>query len=339
LDGLRAISVGLVIVSHEALPSLNFLPQGIRNNGAIGVIMFFVLSGFLITRLLLVEIDRFGRLNIARFYARRAFRIFPPFYVYILVAAAAGALHLYPNPPGIANVLAAATYTVNYVPRYADWVLGHAWTLCIEEQFYLFWPLCLAFVPRRSALWIAVAVFALSPFIRVANYYIDPQSLGGLGRMFHTHADGLMIGCCIALAADQKTFGRILRAMRHPFTVSVAVCVIVFISPLYRDSFRQSIGFTLDALCCASVMMFAVSHENTWLGRIINSSLFKHVGVISYSLYLWQQLFTGPNNFFRPWNLLAVLACAEASYWWVERPSLRLRDRVLGSFQFATARK
>jgi peptidoglycan/LPS O-acetylase OafA/YrhL len=244
------------------------------------------------------------------------------------VVAVAGALHLYPNPASLANVLAAATYTINYLPRFADWVLGHVWTLSIEEQFYLLWPLCLAFVSKRRALWIALAVIALSPFIRIANYTLDHQSLGSIGRMFHTRADGLMIGCAIALAMNLKMFERTLRVLRHPFTASLAVGIILLFAPRYPSSFRQSFGFTLDALCCASVLLFSVSQKDTGIGRVLNSRLFKHLGVISYSLYLWQELFCGPDTYRPPWNLLAVLACAEASYWWVERPSLRLRDRI-----------
>lgn len=140
LDGLRAISIVMVLVAHASGTRLFPVPASAGNLlglGEFGVHVFFVISGFLITGLLLDELARTNRVDLRRFYLRRALRIFPPYYTYLAVVfllALAGALQLAPR-----DMAHGLTYTSNYYPA-RSWFLGHTWSLSVEEQFYLLWP-------------------------------------------------------------------------------------------------------------------------------------------------------------------------------------------------------
>src|SRR6185503_4239118 len=171
LDGLRGISILMVLFGHLT-GTRNFLPREFGritgDLGNLGVRVFFIISGYLITSLLFHEIEKRGRVDLKGFYIRRVFRIFPAFYAYLAVigaAAALGLVHL-----GRWDAVAAATYTVNYVPDRA-WVVGHIWSLSVEEQFYLLWPATLLLLPaaapvaeakRRGAVRVAIAVILLA---------------------------------------------------------------------------------------------------------------------------------------------------------------------------------
>ena len=162
LDGLRALSVVAVILGHTESALLDRIPFSASfRNGGQGVAVFFVISGFLITHLLIKELRREGQISLHRFYLRRTFRIFPPFYFYLLVVAFLSLLQKVPVKA--TSMLAAATYTWNYVPSAEGWILGHSWSLAIEEQFYLLWPACMAYFSRRTNLSIAAGVILLSP--------------------------------------------------------------------------------------------------------------------------------------------------------------------------------
>jgi peptidoglycan/LPS O-acetylase OafA/YrhL len=149
LDGCRAISVFLVLFGHACetknLDFSRYLPR-LGQVATLGVTVFFVISGYLITSLLLEEERRHGRISLSMFYLRRAFRIWPVAYAYIAVVAAlqaAGALTL----PRY-NLLYAATFTMNLAPQ-GSWWLGHLWSLAVEEQFYFVWPAVFLFTRGR----------------------------------------------------------------------------------------------------------------------------------------------------------------------------------------------
>jgi peptidoglycan/LPS O-acetylase OafA/YrhL len=275
---------------------------------------------------MLSEQDKTGRLSLKNFYVRRAFRIFPPYYTYLAVVLIAGAVHLY--PVHWESLLGAATYTLNYFPKTQEtWLVAHCWSLCIEEQFYLLWPTCLAFLPRHICLRLAAVIVVLSPLVRIATYYADPDRLGDLYVMSYTHADALMVGSFIALALSLKQFGRTLHFFKLPSVAVVAAGILILLSPYYSNRFRLSAGLTLDGICAGALLLYSISHAESIVGRVLNQRFVKHIGIISYSLYLWQQMFTGPDTRLPPWNLLAAVACAEASFWCIEKPSFILRDR------------
>jgi peptidoglycan/LPS O-acetylase OafA/YrhL len=333
LDGLRAFSIALVILSHSFSGSSRlsgYQSLEISLLGQYGVDIFFVISGFLITYLLVKEINATGTISLKRFYLRRFFRIFPAFYVFLLVLAilwgtgvVAIDLHTY---------IRVATYTSNYYRGASGWLLGHCWSLSLEEQFYLLWPPCLALFGKRTSAFLAFGIIVLSPASRLISYVLAPSFRGMEGIMLHTRLDTIMFGCAIALVYDHQVFDRLLKKFLHPALAMFAAFFFLVLSPYiearFAARFTWPIGYTLRGVCVSVVLLYVVRNPVSVAGRFLNSRLIRHLGVVSYSLYLWQQLFTGPRTFWFPLNLLAILACAEASFFLIERPAFKLRDLI-----------
>ena len=336
LDGMRAISILLVVIAHS---SLNFsrwikLPLGTYLLFAhLGVSVFFVISGFLITGLLLKEWDATGTIRLKRFYLRRAFRIFPPFYLYlaiILVLVLAGVFHT----PLRAFFFAAIYCTDYYFGPGAGFVgLQHTWSLSVEEQFYLLWPAALRLLGKRKAAYLAGVLILISPFFRGVSYMIlEPQHRAMINRMFHSSMDTIMFGCLLALLWKNDRFQRLLPILTSSWLMAGSVFFLVLLNPLLESHFygRYSLlfGMTLEGITISLITLFVVKRPDTLPGRVLNTPVLRHIGVISYSLYLWQSILTAGAGRFFPFNLVAILVCAELSYWAVERPSQRLRDRL-----------
>jgi len=196
LDGLRAISIILVLLGHlsrtQGVPRINL---GIGEYARLGVVVFFVISGFLITRLLLDEQAKKGRVSLRMFYARRSLRLFPASFAYIAVVSGLWALDLVVMNAG--DLWHSITYTVNYMPE-SSWEVRHLWSLSVEEQFYLLWPLAFVLLGRKRSIWALAAVVLLGPVAR----YIDWRYLTGTPyhgvRMFPMVADSLATGCLLA---------------------------------------------------------------------------------------------------------------------------------------------
>ena len=337
LYGLRAISILLVILSHCFLHSrphdlLTKLLLALSGNGSVGVSIFFVISGFLITILLLKERSRFGSIDITDFYLRRVFRILPAFVVYISVIAALTSAGILTVPSQ--QFWHALTFTMDYVPE-KNWFLGHVWSLSVEEQFYLIWPLLVVLCSRRVLAVIAGAVILLGPFIRMADRVLLPGTRFEIEYMAHTRADMLMFGCLIALCFQHDRLHALLRISNSFRLPGISTLFLFVISPLLELRFGgvyiKTIGYTLQGLSISFILLYLVTRPHGISGRMFNSKLAIHIGAISYSLYLWQELFLG----FRQFNMLSTLLrigaaflLAEASYFFVESPMLRLKQRI-----------
>lgn len=185
LDGLRAVGIIFVIVCHLQYV-VSWHPRGIvkaiwNGLGPLGVNIFFGLSGYLITHLLVKEFRRSGTVSLKNFYMRRALRIFPAFYVYLGVICSLVIWGVLEIPT--AQLARAAIYLTNYFPCYGTpdfWFVGHTWSLAVEEQFYLFWPVMLFLVGVGRGKWLALLLIVLMPVIRVGGYYLLPSIRGSL---------------------------------------------------------------------------------------------------------------------------------------------------------------
>jgi peptidoglycan/LPS O-acetylase OafA/YrhL len=341
LDGLRAISVLLVVAAHmkgSLVRLVPLIPSWLYTFwGTLGVETFFVISGFLITHLLLKELYTTGTVSLRRFYFRRALRIFPPFYAYMAVALAltlagfsAGELRAF---------VVAGTYTWNYLGT-GSHLLEHTWSLSLEEQFYLLWPAALVFFGARKSIKLAVWVILLSPVSRIITYFLAPGLRALLAAMLHTGLDSIMFGCLLALLWRNVRFNRFVEPLVRGWAAAVAAFFILILGPVllqarFRGSYFLIFGLTVNALCLSQILLYVVRVPNSPLGRLLNTPVLRHLGVISYSLYLWQQVFTPvKSDWFLPWCLPAILACAELSYWCVELPALRLRERLEYTFHW-----
>ena len=341
LDGLRAVAIVLVVVGHglNSIPSPPGLVRFISpivGNGHLGVCLFFTLSGYLITYLLLRERDRRGAISLGAFYLRRVLRIFPAAYAYLATVALLATL-------GVVDVkwrelVQAAFYVWNYSFTQSAWFLSHFWSLCLEEQFYLLWPAFLAFTGRSRAVAGAVVVIVVMPIARMATYFSWPSARGHILIMAHTSLDAMMYGCLAALLQNDPRFQRAMAALFRWRAHLVTLVFLLVISPLlemrFRGSYYLPVGGSLNSAGCTLLMLWALHNPGSRVGTWLNSPVVVHLGTVSYSLYIWQELFLAPPRFALPWigvfplNELCAVAAAEFSYWVIERPFLSLKGRM-----------
>lgn len=313
LDGLRAISITLVVLSHLAR-SGHVALDGAGTYGALGVHIFFVLSGYLITGLLLKEHDRTSEISLKDFYVRRAFRLFPAAFVFLAVVIA-----IYWRQMSVYHVLAAVFYVAN-MDLSRPWIFGHLWSLSIEEQFYLLWPFAVKrWFRHRTA--ILIGVFFFAPLFRTALYAFKAHN--GLINSLPVHADELAIGCLLAIFAP--------RLPRIPGYVASGMTLLVILSPWFpantptRTLFMLFIFRPLVHVAIAGTVLHVIQVPY----RALNWAPIAWLGKISYSIYLWQELFCINNALpYGYWLLLPTLAAACLSYYLVEQPMLRLREKL-----------
>lgn len=345
----------MVIVSHASgwsnLPKSGVLHVIVvlLGQGGLGVDIFFVISGFLITTLLLQEQERTGTIHLSRFYFRRTMRIFPPFYVYLAVATAIALL--WHRPLHWHLLLAVAGYMTNVVPyawisgQPSFWYVAHTWSLAVEEQFYLLWPFLLALVPRRRAVQLSGAVLLAAPLLRLLAHAFLP--------VYHTAAqwyylppavlDLLVFGGLFALVNRQDAArARLLQWLRPAllwpaFLVLATAHLMMVHTPAW---FGSLVLVSATGFCSVLLLAWVVLCPGTIVGRVLNWTPLRHIGLISYSLYLWQQIFTGPYWTPTGWrNVASIFAVAELSFWCVERPSLRLRGFLENRLGFGVLQK
>ena len=212
--------------------------------------------------------------------------------------------------------------------------IGHSWSLSIEELFYIFWPLTLAIGHRRQrAVHVAIALILLMPVVRLALYFLAPPLRGHENFMVQGWVDTMMIGCMLALVKGRPEWEQIHRRILKPWTVAVLTFIGFFLLPALliwlpkkvSSVFDLALKPTLLALCIGGILVYLIENPSGVVGRIKNNPVVRHIGVLSYSLYLWQQLFMSEKLNLLPYGYLYVFVAAEFSYWVVERPSLRLR--------------
>ncbi|MFN2532273.1 MAG: acyltransferase family protein [Pyrinomonadaceae bacterium] len=333
LDGLRAVSICLVMVSH-LFGTRGFLPEtglaSVFELGELGVRVFFVISGFLITSIVLRELESSGRIRLSKFYFRRTVRIFPPYYAFLtllVLLTLLGVLNL-----TSADEFHALTYTSNYFPQ-RSWSVAHTWSLAVEEQFYLLWPATLLLTGKRKALGLALAVILVSPFLRLILWRFSASPSMEIGIRFETIADSIATGCLLSGFRQwlhrQTLYNRLLSSKLF-FLVPALVLVANAVHDRPRLSFF--FGFTIMNVGIALSIDWCLRNSFGWTGRFLNARPVVFIGVISYSVYLWQQIFLNRYSdaiFCRfPLNFICAIAAALLSFWLIERPSLALRQRI-----------
>ena len=329
LDGVRAISIGLVLAAHAiGTGAIPMHKRAAHLFGDVGVRTFFVLSGFLITTLLIREHAKHGSISLKNFYVRRVLRIFPAFYLYLAVAAVLAALGWVALGSG--DMLAAATYTMNFhVDR--EWTTGHLWSLAVEEQFYLVWPFVVVALGFGRSWGFAIGAFALAPVVRLAIWYGAPDHRALVDQAFPCVFDALATGCLLALARDRLVttlwFRRILDAWWFWWIPGLFIGSLI----VTRPWIQYGVSMTLANVGIAIVMLRCVTRPETMIGRILETPALAWIGTLSYSLYLWQQLFVNrhADGFIHafPLNIACAFAAAIACHYIVERPILKLSSR------------
>lgn len=320
LDGLRAVSIGLVFLGHlfttTNYPN-NRVTASLAQFSHFGVQVFFVISGFLITSLLLEERRSKGKVDLRAFYLRRGFRIMPPAFAYIAFATAMRFVLRRPVAPKYVAV--ALTYTTCYFDS-GPWVLRHLWSLSVEEQFYLFWPIVLvaAFGLRRRTCW---AILCVSPIARLAYQNYAPALVD---YAFPAVADSLAAGCLLALYRPE-----LQRLPKWTYTTPITLGLVIaaFAS---NQVYRQPVIYwgIVPLVIAAAIHNLVVRKD--WL---LNNRAVAYIGALSYSLYLFQQPFLTQSATTNRWssfpiNIALAVSFALMSYYLVERPMIRIGRRI-----------
>lgn len=342
LNGLRALSVITVVLFHLSAQHYelffnqsNFLVDTFFkfvSHGYMGVNFFFIISGFLITLLLLEEEKKTGTILVKKFYIRRMLRIFPAYYfmLYVyLILQLLGVLHI-----PVASWITALTFT-KYFNWSLDWYTAHAWSLSIEEQFYLAWPL-IFLCGNKSRKYTAIILALAVPANRIFLHFHPVEWMNRL--TIFLRIDAIAIGCLTALYKDQILL--ILEKYWRPAFYFSCTCLF-FLLPAYhwieKIPFLSamlipigSIDGTFANLLYATILLCSIyGPQGIWF-KFLNSRAASFVGKISYSIYLWQTFFlSDEKDFLRrfPVNVLMILIVATSSYYVIERPFLKLKSR------------
>jgi peptidoglycan/LPS O-acetylase OafA/YrhL len=296
--------------------------------------LFFVLSGFLITGLLDREKLQTAHISLSTFYMRRILRLFPALFCFLAGLCLLIRLGVVTDTP-LYTVVTCLIYVRNIWGQGTS--TAHVWSLSIEEQFYMFWPWIMRALSRVAALWFAMAgVIAISVYRMVAIHLRWSDYGTGVG-VFYIRSwyrfDSILIGCVIALWLCRSTnlgFQSYLSGMVLPAFLWPSVIVWTLWGEAVTHVWYLTVQMILAALILVHLLL---SRETAYLAAF-SHPVAGWFGRISYSWYLWQQLFTafstptwhGLRIF--PFNLIASLLIAVASYKWIERPFLRLKDRV-----------
>lgn len=335
LDGWRAIAVLLVTIHHDSVYSALGLTSGWLNaHGAVGVDIFFGISGLLICSRLLDEERATGRIDLRSFYIRRAFRIVPPALIYLLLIAVlawAGVIIVLPK-----EWFGALLYYRNYgrlsmTPGFHSYYTGHFWSLAIEEHFYLILPGILALAPKRWRVPILAALVGVVGCWRVYRQQTRPWVY--LQQHTDTRLDALLVPALFAIALGSPSARKVLTALTK-FWPGMVVLVIALLSVSGLQILKP---FGLEVLI-PLILIGTVTHNSSLLAFVFELPPIKWLGRISYSLYLWQPLFfvghflpwSRPLGFLQDfparWGVL--LACATISYYFLEKPLMAVGHRL-----------
>jgi len=335
LDGVRAIAILAVMAAHFRRDAVAFPRRG----GFLGVDVFYVLSGFLITSLLCEEWAKTGLIRLRLFYARRALRLLPAFFtmvsVYVLWAATLGPrqwLH-----KELIEAVTAVLYSENL---FRAFTLNHSspppanglvptWTLSAEEQFYVLWPIILIALIRfrglRAATIFAGVVFSAQAIFRGFMYHHHWH------QFFFTRPDSLLVGCLLALLLAQGV------SWRPPTWLgwASAAAVVVGLTSATRATYMLAYGFPLFALATGLTLWTVVTRAEWAVTQLLEFRPLVGIGRISYGLYLWQlPVFCAVERYVAHLRVAAPLAVvltfvvALISYRFVELPFLRLKSRL-----------
>jgi peptidoglycan/LPS O-acetylase OafA/YrhL len=337
LDGWRAIAILSVIFCHESILKFGaFSTKWLYLYGDRGVDLFFSISGILICTRLLEEEDKNGFISLRGFYIRRFFRILPPAIFYLVTVSILGFFGII--SVHIRELVAALCFFRNYTRLLGNIDIhnavftGHFWSLSVEEHFYLLLPGLLAFTKKRYRISILLILIALVGVNRAYQLNIDHRSWINIRWHSDVRLDALLIPAAIAIWVHAAKRKRSLDGFAKfwPMFLVLAIALI----PIWEGT---SLKATALALVFSLVVIGSVLHPQNILGKILESKPLRYIGRISYSLYLWQQLFMTSNFYGRrplgmlevwPINILMSFACAILSYYVIEKPIIRLGHRI-----------
>jgi peptidoglycan/LPS O-acetylase OafA/YrhL len=329
LDGLRAVAAMLVVADHCRVPGFN--------PGYFGVDLFFVLSGFLITRLLVDELDSQDRIDLPRFYLRRFLRLAPPL---LLLLAAYLALAPMAWPQFSFNEhLRDAGLTGFYLSDYAMafWhypkALQHSWSLSVEQRFYFIWPFAVLLLARTEPRWRIAGLFGI--YLLATAWRIFEYGHAGWTATyfrFDTRMSGLIVGALLAMWLPRM--GRISERTANIVGILGCAALVICLSIGHWRGPWSLVWLTSLAEMAAVGLLISASVQSSWVSTTLSARPLVAVGIISYGVYLWHYPVAVYFRGFLPWyqtlpiTLILTFATATASYLAVERPLQRFRRNL-----------
>jgi peptidoglycan/LPS O-acetylase OafA/YrhL len=330
------------LTRHLIVPGKHILfPFDLFRDGGFGVNVFFVISGFLITKLLLEEEELNKKISLKDFYIRRCLRIFPAYYFVLFV-------YFILQLSGILSFEHQSWFASVFYLKYfymSDWETGHFWSLSVEEHFYLFWPVVFSLFPKRRVeialiVIVSVMLFQLNTYTSTIGFPVFLRQ-----ESFFLRADAIMMGCLTAIYYE-KIITFLDKRKYLAYTVPLIILAIAFFNSGILTNLNytrklhlgillislgiQSANGIITNLLISLLMVVSIQFSFTVWFKFLNSAILNFIGKLSYSLYLWQQLFFSDRiGIFgkAPLNLLMIFAAALFSYYLIEKPFLRLKNK------------
>lgn len=345
LDGLRALAVTVVYIFHATKP--------LSTGGFIGVDIFFVISGFLITALLVKEWNKYAGINFKNFYIRRALRLLPALILLLIVYLIVTQTFLRGVVKGATeqawgDVLIVLFYVSNWTRALGlgrPNVLGHAWSLSTEEQFYMLWPPILFLLLRyvRTPKRIALVAFAGGLLVALHRYSmaINGASIERMSTGLDTRLDGILMGCGLGVLYISGLLPRTLKFQKLAnvlAVISVLVLLTLNFTVSYFDRESYMYWLLLANVATLFILLQLAVVEKSWLKWVLELPPLIYIGKISYGLYLYHMpilTFMGELGF-HSWTRLVILgpitlAVAMLSYKYLETPFLNLKDKFIAA--------
>lgn len=343
LDGLRCISILLVIISHAGFGHI--VP------GGLGVTIFFFISGYLITYLLLSEHHKSGEINLYKFYLRRFWRLLPP--VLVFISAASILVYLVNHRLPVDQLAASLLYFANYykiffhfdmIANIAPSPFNILWSLAIEEHFYLLFAPLLALTIRTKGYIKIVLLFLFLPLIiRVSSVEIFPDLLKEGGYCYsatETRIDSIAFGCFLAIVSFYNSFAWLSAAFKRLPTFWISTALLLLTLLIRNQYFRETIRYTIQNIAILGIIGSILMSSNPFIltiKKILSCQIFVHLGKLSYSLYLyhWLSLIIttltyGKDLLTWRWQIcywILTFIFTYISYFIVEIPTLKFRRR------------
>lgn len=337
-NALRAFSVFLVVITHldfsVLFPNTDFFMLRVwpMISGSFGVQIFFVLSGFLITRILLHEKQKKQSISIKNFFIKRVLRLFPPLIIFFILIGIANLFGYILNAKE--SLLYGVFYIYNFVPK-AIYLseMGHLWSLGVEEQFYLTWPFLVAFTKKIKAL-----IFIGMLFILVCCCFIvfmqnsELANLYFIERWFIPASCPIIVGCLGAILNVHYT--SVVNSICSHKTLILLSIILTYSFTIYAPEMLVPLGILTRSIAIVLVLQLIVlSQDKKWVQALEFKPLV-YVGTISYGIYMYQGFFLrtggGSSVWFQqfPSNIIFALALAVISYELIEKPILKLKNRL-----------
>jgi peptidoglycan/LPS O-acetylase OafA/YrhL len=330
LDGWRALSASMVLIGHflgyqhtQKISHYPLLVSTVFHMSFLGVQIFFVISGFVICRLLLREESRHGAFSLKAFYVRRVCRIVPPFYLYLATVSLLGWLGLLEITG--TQVAKAGFFLADFRSLSASWITGHSWSLAVEEQFYLFFPPALWLTPRRwrAAVGSGICVVCIASILLISFTKWNATVSAGVMEGF------LCISCGVMTALHEDKVRAVARKI-PAFVVLLLAAMLMLHTFADLNEWKAALYQVLAVPPAIVLVLFFTVEQQSWLRSVLLTRPIQGIGLTSYALYLWQQLFMGrPEVYFGAGHfipLLSPLLCVIVPLSWflIEKPAMRL---------------